>query len=199
MLQKSLLLLAIVAACGTVQAQSTPAKKELVTKILKLQQPGIEAMARGLTEEPAARLWGRAAQALPQRIPAEKQEAVATEIQADIKKYVDDTVPLVRDRAVRLAPSTVGALLEEKFTEDELKQVLAMLENPVYLKFQLHGGDMQKALADKLVTDARPQVEPRVRALEESIARRLGVTGGASGGAPAAAAPAPAPKASAKK
>ncbi|TWO69911.1 hypothetical protein FN976_16295 [Caenimonas sedimenti] len=194
MLQKSLILLAIVAACGTVQAQSTPAKKELVGKILKLQQPGIEAMARGLTEEPAARMWSRAAQALPQRVAPEKQEAVALEIQEDIKKYVESTVPLVRDRAIRLAPTTVGALLEEKFTEDELKQVLAMLENPVYVKFQLHGGDMQKVLADKLVTDARPQVEPKVRALEETIARRLGVTASSGGAAPAAA-----PKASAKK
>jgi len=69
-----------------------------------------------------------------------------------------------------------------------------MLENPVYVKFQLHGGDMQKVLADKLVTEARPQVEPKVRALEETIARRLGVTASSGGAAPAAA-----PKASAKK
>jgi hypothetical protein len=187
-LKKSLILLAIVAACGTVQAQSTPAKKELITKIIKVQQPGIEAMARSLAEEPAARLWQRAAAALPQRVAQDKQEAVAAEIQSDLKKYVEETVPLVRDRAVRLAPTTVGALLDEKFTEDELKQVLAMLTNPVYVKYQTLGGEMQKVLVDKLVADSRAQVEPKVRALEEVIARRLGVTGSASGAAPAASA-----------
>lgn len=175
MLQKSLILLAVAAACATAHAQSTPAKKEIVAKILKIQQPGIEAMARGLTEEPAMRLWNRAAQALPERVAADKREAVALEIQADIKKYVEETVPLVRDRALKLAPSTVGAVLEEKFTEAELKQVLSMLENPAYVKFQVHAGDMQKSLADKLVTEARPQVEPRLRTLEETVARRLGV------------------------
>jgi hypothetical protein len=188
MLQKTLLVLALAAACGTVQAQSTstPAKKELVAKILKIQQPGIEALARGLAEEPAMRLWNRAAQALPERVAADKREAVALEIQADIKKYVEETVPLVRDRAVRLGPTTVGAVLEEKFTEAELKQVLAMLENPAYVKFQTLAGDMQKSLADKLVTEARPQVEPKLRTLEETVARRLGVNTGAAGAAPAA-------------
>ena len=67
-----------------------------------------------------------------------------------------------------------------------------MLESPAFSKFQQFGGDMQKVLAEKLVTETRPQVEPKVRALEEGIARRLGVTPNASGAAPA---PGPAPAA----
>ena len=46
MFQKTLLILAIAAACTSVQAQSTPAKKELVARILKVQQPAIDNMAR---------------------------------------------------------------------------------------------------------------------------------------------------------
>ena len=56
MLQKSLLILAIAAACATAQAQSTPAKKDYVARILKAQQPGIEQMARSLVQEPLAPL-----------------------------------------------------------------------------------------------------------------------------------------------
>ena len=51
MYRKSLLILAIAAACASVQAQpapSSPAKKELVARILKIQQPAIDKMARGL-------------------------------------------------------------------------------------------------------------------------------------------------------
>ena len=189
MIRKTLLVLALAAACGAVQAQSTPAKKELIARILKVQQSGIEALAQTLAEQPAAEMLERAGAALPARVPADKQEAVAKEIQADVRKYVQDTVPLVKARAVQLAPATVGALLDEKFTEEELKQVAAMMESPVYVKFQSLGGDMQKVLADKLVAETRSQVAPKLRALEDSIAKRLGLP--ANGAA--------APKAPAKK
>lgn len=191
MLKKTLLTLALVVAAGTTaQAQtpapSSPAKKELVARILKAQQPGIEATAHNLVEQPALELMSNAAQALPNRVAKDKQEAVAKEIQADVKKYVDDAFPLVRDRAVKLAPSTIGTLLEEKFTEDELKQVVAIIESPVYTKFQRMGDDMQRALIDKVVADTRGAVEPKVRSLEQTVAGRLGVTS-----APGAAASAP--------
>jgi uncharacterized protein len=194
MFQKSLLILAIATACcSTAQAQSTPAKKDLVARILKVQQPGVEMLARNLVEQPAIEMLYRAGQALPARVPADKREAVARDIQGDVKKYVDDTVPLVRDRALKLAPSTVGTLLEEKFTEDELKQVAAMMESPVFNKFQSLGGEMQKVLIEKLVADTRPQVEPKLRSLEETVGKRLGVQPG-GGQAPAAGTKPPAKK-----
>ena len=177
---------------GNAPAVASGGKKELVGRILKLQQPGIEAMARGLAEQPALELIDRADAALPNRIAADKRETVARDIQADVKKYLDEAVPLVQQRAVRLAPATVGAVLEEKFTEDELRQVVGIIESPVYAKFQQMGGDMQKALGEKLVTEMRPTIDPKVQALEQSIAKRLGVPPAAQqqGGAPAAKAPA---------
>ncbi len=196
MLKKPLITLALVlAATATVQAQpqpSSPAKKELVARILKAQQPGIEATAHSLVEQPALELMGNADSALQVRVAKDRRDAVAKEIQADVQKYIDDAFPLVRDRAVKLAPSTIGTLLEEKFTEDELKQVVSIMESPVYTKFQRMGGDMQRVLIDKVVADTRDVVEPKVRTLEQTVAGRLGVTA-----APGAAA-APAPKAPAK-
>ncbi|GAB3760090.1 hypothetical protein GCM10028796_08070 [Ramlibacter monticola] len=194
---KTLLILAIAAACSvSAQAQSTPAKKELVARILKVQQPGMEAMARNLVEQPAMEMLERAGAALPQRVAADKREAVGKDIQNDVKKFVDDTVPIVRDRVVKIAPSSIGVILEEKFTEAELKEVAAMMESPTFAKFQAMGGELQRALVEKLVADTKPQVEPKLRGLEEGIAKRLGVNVEAQkGAAPAAAAP----KAPAKK
>lgn len=184
MLKKPLLILLLAGAASLAHAQapaSSPAKKDLVARILKAQQPGIEVLARRLAEEPALQLLSAAEQALPQRVAQDKQQAVAKEIEADARKYMDETVPLVRDRAVKLAPSTIGTMLEEKFTEDELKQVLGFLESPAIHKFQQVSPEMQKALAEKLIAETQEQVEPRVRNLEQTIGKRLGVT------APAAA------------
>lgn len=185
----------LVLASG-VQAQST-AKKDLVAKVLLLQQPAIEQAAQALAERPALQMMQQAGIALQQQVPADKREAVAKDIQAEAKKYADETVPLVRERAVKLAPSTVGALLEEKFSEDELKQLIAIIESPVNRKFLQLGGEMQNALIDKLVAETQASVEPKVKALELAIGKRLtqAIPAAAS---PAAATPAKAAKSPAK-
>jgi hypothetical protein len=186
-IRKSLILLTLAAACAAAQAQPSPAKKQLIDRILKMQQPGVERLARALTEEPAREIMMRAGPVLASRVAPDKRDAVAKEVEADARKFVDDAGPLVKDRALKLAPTTVGTLLDEKFTEDELKQVVAMMESPVYLKFQGMGGEMERVLTDKLVQETRPLVEPKVRVMEESIAKRLGVTAQAPAEKPAAA------------
>ena len=168
------------------QAQAANGKKELVARIIQLQQSGIEAMARGLTEQPAMQLMQQAGPAV-QRLPAERREAVARDIEADLRKYADEAVPIVSARAVKLAPSTIGPLLEERFSEDELRQVIAMLESPVIRKFQGMAPDMQRALTEKLVGETKADIEPKVRAMQQSVAKRLGLAPppAAAGSAPA--------------
>ena len=179
----SRLLVALAALTLALSAQAQT-KKELVAKVLQLQQPGIETVARMLVEQPAMQMMQQAGAMLQQRVPAERREAVGKEIQADVRKFVDETVPLVRERAVKLAPTTIGAVLEEKLTEDELKQVVAILESPVNRKFQGLAQEMQRALGEKLVAESRPMVDPKLRALEQSLGKRLGVsTGGPASGA----------------
>lgn len=170
-------------APASTSAASSPAKKELVTRLLKLQQPGIESLARQLAEQPAGQLLNQAAPALQNRVAADKREATATAIRADVKKYTDEAIPLVRERAIKLAPATVGTLLEEKFSEDELRQLVTLLESPVYAKYNQLSGEMQKVLLEKLVADTRPSIEPKIRVLEASVGKRLGIQ-------PAAAKPA---------
>lgn len=152
---------------------SSPAKKELVQRVLKLQQGGIDRLATAMTEEPAVMLAGRASEAISAQVPKERQEAVAKEVQAEIQKYLKETVPQVRKSAQALAPTTIGAILEAKLTEDELRQVVALLESTAYAKYQQLSGEMQRALQAKLVSDTRSTVEPRVQALEKALGERL--------------------------
>jgi hypothetical protein len=198
MLKKPLITLSILLAAVAAQAQpstASPAKKELVAKVLKLQQPGIEATARRLVEQPAADLLANAGAALQGgRVPKDKQESVAKEIKGDVQKYLDEATPLVVDRAVKLAPSTIGALMEEKLTEDELRQVVSIMESPAYAKFQRMGDEMQRALVEKVLADTRGTIEPKIRTLEQTVGKRLGVTNPPQGsGANGAAAPRAAP------
>lgn len=174
-------------AASAPAASSSPAKKELIARVLQLQQPGLEAMSRAMLQQPLGQLMQGAGQAL-QQVPAEKREATAKAIEGEVKKFVDETAPLMRDRAIKLAPSTIGAILEERFSEDELRQLAAWLDSPVNKKYGQLGQEMQRALAEKLVADTRGTVEARLKTLEQSVMKQLGIAP-----KPATSAPAPAP------
>lgn len=196
--------LILVTAVQTTSAQSAPApaapsaaKKELIARLLKLQRPGIEAMSRDMAQEPALQMLERAAAVVQARVPQDKQETLIKGIQADAKKYMDTTIPLVRDRALALAPDAVGPVLDQKFSDEELKKVIAILESPEYAKFQQLSGEMQQALQAKLVAETRSGVEDKLKTLESDLTARLNAAV-PQHAAPAAGAPA-APAKPAKK
>lgn len=190
--QRVLTIAALCCAATLAQAQS---KKELVQKVLQLQQPTIENVSRSIVERPAMQLMQAAGQALQTQVPPERREAVGKAIEADVKSYVAEATPLMRERALKLAPSTLGAGLEEKFTEAELKQLIAWLESPVNKKFQQVSGEMQSNYMQKLLADVRPMIEPKLQTLEQQVRTALGAPA-ANGSAPKAAAKPPAKAAS---
>jgi uncharacterized protein len=188
----------VAAAAIFLGAMSAPSawaqsKAELAQKIVQMQQPAVEGMARQLVEMPAAQLLQQAGPVLQQKIAADKRDAMAQEIQADARKYVDDTLPVVRDRALKLAPDVLGPLLESKLSEDELRQVLQTLqqiESPAFRKYSGMGQELQRALTEKLVADTRGSVEPKVKAFQESVGKRLGVSAKPASAPASSAAPA---------
>lgn len=161
-------------------AQTTPppaapsaAKKELVARVLQLQQAGLENFGNNVAAAPLMQMRQQIGAVLQQRVPADKREALAREIEADMRKYYEEASPITRERAVALAPGTVGMMLTEHFSEDELKQIVATLESPVQRKFLTTMGEAQRSLTEKVVAESRTAIEPKVRALQESVTKRL--------------------------
>jgi uncharacterized protein len=187
------------AAPAAATSTASPAKKELVQKLLVLQQPGIEGVARSIVERPASQLMQAAGQALQAQVPPEKREAIGKSIEADVKKFVEDSVPVLRDRAVKLAPTVIGPVMEEKFTEDELKALIAWLDSPVNKKYQQMAPELQNTFAQKLIAEAGPLLDTKLQTLQAKVRNTLGAppAGAASDAKPAAkpsAKPAPAAK-----
>ena len=150
-------------------------KKELAQKVVQLQQAELELVARGLVERPAAQMMQEAGLALQRQVAPDKREAMGKAIEAEVKKYIDEAYPLVRERALRIAPTTIGAMLEEKMSEDELRQLVAWLESPANKKYQQIGPDMRNVFIQKVLNDARPVVDPKVQALDGRIRAILGL------------------------
>ena len=86
---RKLILAALLAGAAAVHAQDN-GKKDLVQKLLVLQQPGIEQVSRGLVERPAIQMMQQVAPVIQQRVPPDKREALGKQI-----KYADQCeIPL---------------------------------------------------------------------------------------------------------
>ena len=168
--------LAVATTLCAAQGTSSPAKKELVQKILQHQKPAFENAGTTLANQVASQVMQMTAQAIS-RAPADKREALANEARAEIKKFFDDASAVMREQSVRVAPGIVGAALEEKFSEDELKTLLAWLESPVSRKFQQTALEVQQGLSQKVVTDTKPAIEPKLKALEQTLTKKLADAG----------------------
>ncbi len=187
------LALALALGTGTALAQPSPSKKALIDKIVALQQHGLaEGLTASFIQGPLSQLTQGGRTAL-QRVPAEKREATAKAMDAELKKFIEETAPYLKDKISKAVPATASALLDERFSEDELKQVLAWAESPLSRKLGATNVDLQKAVAQKVMAEVGPTLEGRFKTLDANILKQLGLPA-AGAAAPKAAAPASAPK-----
>jgi len=193
-MKKIKLALLTVALAGGSMAAMAQDKATLIKQFIDIQRPGIESLARGLVEQSSSPIAQAGSQYLQTQVPEAKREAAAKAADAELKKYFDDAFPIVRDKALQVAPGALTPLLEQNFSEEELKQLLAWINSPLSKKYQDLNPKMQTALTEKLVAETRATIEPKMRDLDASVAKALGAPTDAA--APAAKAPA---KASTKK
>ena len=179
-------------AAPAAQAQT---KKDLAIKVAQLQQPAVEALAREIGRDTLQRV-GSAAGQLVGNLPADKREAVGKLMESDVKSFYAEVELRLRESSAKVATPALASYLEEKFSEDELKQLAAWLDSPVSKKYQQLGGDMQAMLARTLVDDTKPQIEPKLKVLEDTLKKRFIAAAPPASAAskPAASASAPAAK-----
>lgn len=194
MLKKIALVTALIGVLTTPVAHADAAtKKELIDKLLVLQQPALESAARSITEQQPMQLAATAQKMIVQNVPEDKRLATAKAVDAELKKYVDTAAPIIQASAKKLANSTMSPLLDEKFTEDELRKVIAILESPELKKFQTVLPEMTEKLLEKIIADARPGVDPVLNKTVNNVRQILQTASNAKATA-APAKPAPAKK-----
>lgn len=187
-----LVALALALAASTGAAQT---KKELVQQILKLRQGEFEALARNVVERPAFQMVKEADLAMRQNVAPEKREAMQKAIEVEVRKYLDESYVIAREHALKAAPLTIGAVLEEKMSEQELQQILVWLKTSAGKKYSQLDGQMQGTFLRRMLTEAQPAVDPKVKALDGKIRSILGVGPAPAAPSGPAAPPRPAPSA----
>src|SRR5450830_1117783 len=132
-----------------------PAKQALVERVLALWQ--IDGIGQSMLQAPVGDAVQQARAMLQGRAAPEKRDAAMTEIVSEAK----------------MIPTTIAPLLAERFTEDELRQMVAILESPVKKKFEAMVPELQKKLGESVAADTRAVIDPKLKDLQERIGLRL--------------------------
>lgn len=173
---KSMIAIAVMAMAGTAGAQTaaapaSPAKQQLVQRVLQLLHA--EGMGLTMLQTPVADALTQANIVLQGRVPVERREAAMRDISEEAKKFMEQATPVVKASTQKYIPLTLTPLLTERFTEDELRQLVAMLESPVKQKFEKMVPEMKKVLGEKVASDTRAVIDPKIKDLTEHIGLRL--------------------------
>lgn len=199
----------LAALCGSVLAQtstapamaagpapaSSPAKRDLAKRWVAAQDQALGNLARGVVELPARQLLAAVEPVVRSRVAADKRDATARQLQDAARKYVDDTLPAVRKHAQELGQTQLQAAIEEKYSEEELRQIVAFFESAAFRKLQQTQPQLDQALQAKLLADMQPVIEGKARGLHGEMKKILAAAAPAS--APASVPKAATPKAAA--
>lgn len=171
-MKKLATMIAALAIAGSVHAAQVPAaRQELVNRVLQLWHP--ETIGESMLQQPVGDAVQQARAVLQGRVSPEKRDAAMKEIVADARQFMEENRPAAQSSAQKIVGTTVAPMLAERFTDDELRQIIAILESPVKKKFEAMVPELQKKLGEAVAADTRAVMDPKLKELQERIGMRL--------------------------
>lgn len=184
----------IIAACaalywasGTIYAQTTDVKRQLATRAIAAQDgPEMNAMLAqiaGSATRQLASSWNERIASLP----AAKQQSAAAAIDAELQKFNDDALKLITAQASKVRSDALLSAYTERFTEEELKQLVDLMEAPVFKKYQTVASQLGNVYVKAIVDGTRDGVIERSKQFDVTASSIVGVATPAQGTPPAPA------------
>jgi hypothetical protein len=170
---KSAIAIIILTIAGAVSAQTVipPAKAQSIQRILQLWP--VQDIGLIILQKPVTEMVQHANSLLLGRVSAERRDAAMKDIAEDARKFMEEATPVMRASAQKFIPSIVVPLLAEKFNEDELHQLIAILESPVRNKFEAAIPGIQQALGEKIAADSAAKINPKLEEFKQQVAKRM--------------------------
>jgi len=178
----AIILVAFCALSTGAMAQND-AKKALATKLAQLQlKTDGAAMADQLTGSAVQPIVAGWSQRLDETVPPARQKDVRDKLDAELKKFADNTHKAVEAQVGKSAEAALVPIFMEKLSEDEMKTIIAYMESPASAKLQALGADATDAWAKRIIEATRSQVEAGAKTFESAANRIVGAAGGSGSG-----------------
>lgn len=163
------------ACTTTLYAQTVDSKTEWAAKVVALQQgPELERLVSQLAGSTAQDLIANWAPKLDANAPKAQQKKTSEDLNAELKKYADDTVKLINKHVAKVSADVLVPAYAERFTLEELKQIAAFFESPAIKKYQATAPELGNVFVQKLIDASRTDVLARVKRFDDAAQKIVG-------------------------
>ena len=107
-------------------------------------------------------------------MPKAKIEKAREQLNAELKTLGDTTRKLIDTQMAKSADSALLPAYLERFSEEEMKQLLAMFESPIYKKYQSLAPELGNLWVKDVVDNTRSAVEDSAKAFDVVAAKIVG-------------------------
>ena len=149
-----------------------PEKQKLIDRILAkvhpengilqaVQRPAVDAMQKSMIAMQTA------------HVPKERMDKTMKEIGVEVQKYVDTATPIVTASARKYTNQTVGPILAQNLSTDELRQLAVYFESSAHEKFDKLVPQLETAIGQKVQADVSAEIDKDIQAMTESVGTKL--------------------------
>lgn len=169
-------------------AQTADPKLEWARKVVALQQgPDLDALVGQLVNGAAQDLVGTWTERFETTVPKARQAKASEDINAELAKFATDANRIITAKVGQANSEALVPAYMEKFTADELRQLVAFFESPVVNKYKAATPDLVSAFVKKLVDITQTDIQARAKQFDTAAEK---IVGPAAPAAPAGRAPA---------
>ncbi len=159
------------------QAQSADPKLEWATKAVALQQgPELERLVGQLADSATQEILQNWGAKLQSDVPPAKMEQAKEGLNNELKKYFDDVSKTISGKVSKVSTTALIPAYMERFTLDELKQLVAFFESPASKKYQAAAPELGNIFVRQLIDETRADVTARSRQFDDVATKIVGST-----------------------
>lgn len=163
------------ALSATVNAQTADPKLEWATKAVALQQgPELERLIGQLADSATQDILQNWGAKLQSDVPPAKIEQAKERLNIELKKYFDDVSTTINGKAGKVSANALIPAYMERFTLDELKQLVAFFESPAIKKYQSAAPELGSLFVKQLIEETRADVIVRSRQFDDAATKIIG-------------------------
>ena len=167
--------LSCLALTTTAQAQTADPKLEWATKAVALQQgPELERLVGQLADsatQEILQIWGARLQS---DVPPAKMEQAREGLNIELKKYFEDVSKTISGKANKVSANALIPAYMERFSLEELKQLVAFFESSASKKYQAAAPELGNIFVKQLIDETRADVTARSRQFDDAATKIVG-------------------------
>lgn len=168
------LAIASLALSAAVHAQTADPKLEWATKAVALQQgPELERLVGQLADSATQDILQNWGPKLQSNVPPAKMEQAKEGLNTELKKYFDDVSKTINSKVGTVSSSALIPAYMERFTLDELKQLVAFFESPAIKKYQSAAPELGSLFVKQLIEETNTDVMARTRQFDDAATKSL--------------------------